>query len=430
MEALAESKSTNRRCSLKKGVLKYFAKFPRKTPVLESLFNKIAGLEDCNFIKKTLQHRCFPVKLAKFLRTPFFYRTPQVATSVLYESMEKVVKKNRFSLRTVKYICINFLASSKSSDQASWETNGKHYQLLAERLGEISDEYTPAVSLSTAFNAGMIRKSTGDKRKKAYAVSNQNYIHQQLTSPLRSYINALFLKKNQSKVKISKITNNSNTHNCLDKAALRQNIHSKINQHNKNETFLVKDKLYETLSSLSNFKSTDTKMEKIKTNDEMLSEYYNQGICNTKNSTYSLHDKSLTNSKYVVTNSSHETEESMNNATLATALSQLTFWNISNVDDDPSCRKSDVLRNVTLKGGLHSGSFKDRGQMEDIKQCVRLCCLLQKCDLAFMLSNTCFSVECVSDALCEAVPARSNVFSPTICYVYRKGDSKGGSKTL
>ena len=24
-----------------------------------------------NFIKKRLQHRCFPVKLAKFLRTPF-----------------------------------------------------------------------------------------------------------------------------------------------------------------------------------------------------------------------------------------------------------------------------------------------------------------------------------------------------------------------
>ena len=34
-----------------------------------------AGLRDCNFIKKRLQHRCFPVKLAKFLRTPFFKNT-------------------------------------------------------------------------------------------------------------------------------------------------------------------------------------------------------------------------------------------------------------------------------------------------------------------------------------------------------------------
>ena len=34
------------------------------------LFNK--GLKVCNFIEKRLQHRFFPVKFAKFLRTPFF----------------------------------------------------------------------------------------------------------------------------------------------------------------------------------------------------------------------------------------------------------------------------------------------------------------------------------------------------------------------
>ena len=43
-----------------------------KTPVVESLFNKYAYLKTCNFIKKRFQHRCFPVKLAKLLRTPFF----------------------------------------------------------------------------------------------------------------------------------------------------------------------------------------------------------------------------------------------------------------------------------------------------------------------------------------------------------------------
>ena len=41
-----------------------------ETPVLESLFNKAAGLQVCNFIKKRLQQRCFPVIIAKFLRTP------------------------------------------------------------------------------------------------------------------------------------------------------------------------------------------------------------------------------------------------------------------------------------------------------------------------------------------------------------------------
>ena len=37
--------------------------------MLESLFNKVAGLQSCNFIKKRFQRRCFPVKLANFLRT-------------------------------------------------------------------------------------------------------------------------------------------------------------------------------------------------------------------------------------------------------------------------------------------------------------------------------------------------------------------------
>ena len=39
----------------------------RKTPVLESLFSKFVGFQACNLIKKRLQHRWFPVNIAKFL---------------------------------------------------------------------------------------------------------------------------------------------------------------------------------------------------------------------------------------------------------------------------------------------------------------------------------------------------------------------------
>ena len=35
-----------------------------------SLFNKVAGLQCRSFIKKRLQHSCFPVNIAKFLRAP------------------------------------------------------------------------------------------------------------------------------------------------------------------------------------------------------------------------------------------------------------------------------------------------------------------------------------------------------------------------
>ena len=55
-----------------KAVLKYFAIFNihRETPVLDSLFNKVVGLQACNFIKKKLQQWCFPVNIAKFLKKP------------------------------------------------------------------------------------------------------------------------------------------------------------------------------------------------------------------------------------------------------------------------------------------------------------------------------------------------------------------------
>ena len=56
-------RSNHRRCFVKKGDLKNFANFTGKHQCW-SLFL------DCNFIKKRLQHRCFPMKFAKFLRIP------------------------------------------------------------------------------------------------------------------------------------------------------------------------------------------------------------------------------------------------------------------------------------------------------------------------------------------------------------------------
>ena len=47
-------------------------KFQRKISVLESNFSTVVSLICCNFIKKRLQQRCFPVKFAIFLIKPFF----------------------------------------------------------------------------------------------------------------------------------------------------------------------------------------------------------------------------------------------------------------------------------------------------------------------------------------------------------------------
>ena len=65
-------------------VLKTFANFMGKTPVFEPLFIQVKDPQDCSFIKRNIQHRCFLVKFAKLLRTPFFYRTTPVAASVIF----------------------------------------------------------------------------------------------------------------------------------------------------------------------------------------------------------------------------------------------------------------------------------------------------------------------------------------------------------
>ena len=58
-------------CSSKQMFLKMYY-ILQEIPVLESLFNKVAFLKDCNFTKKRLPQIRFLVNIAKFLRTPYF----------------------------------------------------------------------------------------------------------------------------------------------------------------------------------------------------------------------------------------------------------------------------------------------------------------------------------------------------------------------
>ena len=56
-----------RKTYIKKVFLK-FRNIHKKTPLLESLLNNVAGLKSSNFFEKRLHHRYFPVNIAKFLR--------------------------------------------------------------------------------------------------------------------------------------------------------------------------------------------------------------------------------------------------------------------------------------------------------------------------------------------------------------------------
>ena len=57
--------------NLRNSVLK-ISQYSQEIPVLESLFNNVAGLYSCKLIKKRLQQMCFSVNIAKFLRISLF----------------------------------------------------------------------------------------------------------------------------------------------------------------------------------------------------------------------------------------------------------------------------------------------------------------------------------------------------------------------
>ena len=68
------SEAAIRRCSSKE-VFLTILQYSQEDACVGVSLNIFAGVKACNFIKKKLQHRCFLVSIAKFLRTAFLYNT-------------------------------------------------------------------------------------------------------------------------------------------------------------------------------------------------------------------------------------------------------------------------------------------------------------------------------------------------------------------
>ena len=112
-QSLSKSKiffrSSHQRCSVKKVVHKKFATLTGKH-LRWSLFNKVAGFQACNFTKKRLQHRCFPVIKAKFLRTPMMkdlckWLLPKIYPVLLFWFLEDTSEVAVCHCSIGKHIC-------------------------------------------------------------------------------------------------------------------------------------------------------------------------------------------------------------------------------------------------------------------------------------------------------------------------------------
>ena len=90
------------RCFSKQAFLRFLAIFTGKHLCQSLFFNKVQDHQTCNSIKNRLQHRCFPMNIAKFSRTAFFIEHLRwLFLQVLYK---KAVPKNFANFtRTFRY---------------------------------------------------------------------------------------------------------------------------------------------------------------------------------------------------------------------------------------------------------------------------------------------------------------------------------------
>ena len=95
------NRSSHRRCPVKKVLLKN-TQYSWETPMLESLFYKFADQKTCNFIKKRLQHRCFPGNIRKFLED-LFWRTS--ARGCFYINEKKISKRGQRVFLSKEILC-------------------------------------------------------------------------------------------------------------------------------------------------------------------------------------------------------------------------------------------------------------------------------------------------------------------------------------
>lgn len=87
---------------------------------------------------------------------------------------------------------------------------------------------------------------------------------------------------------------------------------------------------------------------------------------------------------------------------------------------DDTCSTENVKYNQTLILGLNAGKFSEETRANTMEDCIYYCCLSQKrCDVAFMLEESCFLVKCHNKSSCYSRKAKSLSYNPRLGYVIR-----------
>lgn len=89
-----------------------------------------------------------------------------------------------------------------------------------------------------------------------------------------------------------------------------------------------------------------------------------------------------------------------------TKQARLNKW--ESMTQDKNCTINKIEANVTLPSGMAAGKFKMRGKSNSITRCAELCCLDRLCDIAVIMADHCYTVQCFSKKDCESRKTESS----------------------
>ena len=82
------------------------------------------------------------------------------------------------------------------------------------------------------------------------------------------------------------------------------------------------------------------------------------------------------------------------------------------------CSTDYILEGVKLAGGMNAGKYQQIGRINSIDDCMKSCCGIENCTVAFLDRGICYAVTCVDKDTCKAVIADSRT---SVGYVIRNG---------
>ena len=121
---------------------------------LEAVFHRCSSrkvlLKTCNFIKKRLQHRCFPVNLLN--KNTFFHRTSPVVAFVFSENKSKIEKiySHKFIHRKMPVI-VSFLVQLKAWGLTVLQKKGLHRRCFLWDLWSFTESHFYRRQLGNCF---------------------------------------------------------------------------------------------------------------------------------------------------------------------------------------------------------------------------------------------------------------------------------------